>query len=116
MKQNNRKEQFAMNLRGAKRKKPSAQRSSSCELIAISLNKPNKSNEQSQNRKIIANFLDEVPDTLEWWYRIPKLLQEWSNTQIKFIKKCDKVLPHFGSIFGISEDTMTLIFEAMGCL
>ena len=60
--------------------------------------------------------MDEVPDTLGWWYRIPKLSQEWNNTQLKLIKKCGKVLPHFGSIFGISEDAMALILEAMGCL
>ena len=89
MKQNSRKEQFAINLRSTKRKKPSVPRSSSHELKERSLSRPNKCIEQSQNRKIIAQFLDEVPDTLGWWYRIPKLSQEWNDTQIKLIKKCD---------------------------
>ena len=102
-----RKEQLTINLCSIKRKKF---------LIPQLLNRPNKCIEQSQNRKIIAKFLDEVPDTLGWWYRIPKLSQEWNNTQLKLIKKCGKVLPHFGSIFGISEDAMALILEAMGCL
>ena len=69
MKQNSRKEQFAINL--------------------------NKSNKQSQNRKIITKFLDEVPDTLGWWYRIPKLSQEWNNTQLKAIR--NSILERFGS-------------------
>ena len=71
--------------------------------------------QQSRNRKIIAQFLDGIPDT-GWWYWIPKLTDKSNVRASKTNTKIEEVLPHFGTIFGLTEDATAIILMAMGCV
>lgn len=64
----------------------------------------------SSNRRILAEFLDKIPATTGWWYRLPVLNQ--SIRSIEF----ETCLPHFGTLFGLNEDAIAIVFVEMGLL
>ena len=71
-------------------------------------------------KSAIAKFLVFVPSANGWWYRMPTL----NDNQTKMSKKIhfnennyhDNIMPHFGTVFGISEDGIAIILAEIGCL
>jgi hypothetical protein len=68
---------------------------------------------QARNRQVIARFLESLPQDQGWWYRIPKL----NNQPLKTTDfNLDVVMPHLGTLFGLTEDATSMILVEMGCL
>lgn len=61
-------------------------------------------------RSILAEFLKEIPITNGWWYCIPVLNSKIINEDLNMC------LPHFGSIFGLTEDAIAVVLIEMGLL
>jgi hypothetical protein len=73
----------------------------------------NMNSEHANCRKVLASFLEEIPKTKGWWHRLP--LAPMSSKHGKPIAT-DAILPHLGSVFGLSEQAMMLLFLVeMGC-
>ena len=67
------------------------------------------SNNNAQ-RSILAEFLKEIPTTNGLWYRIAVLNSDIVNEDLNMC------LPHFGSIFGLTEDAIAVVLIEMGLL
>ena len=61
-------------------------------------------------RSILAEFLEKIPTTTGWWYRIPVLNSNMNNREL------DNYLPHLGTLFGLTEDAIAVVFIEMGLL
>ena len=76
--------------------------------------------EKSLNRRILAEFVSEIPEDIGWWYRLSHL--DMGNTHgharknSKFLHHPDSVMPHLGTIFGLTEEATAIICLEMGCL
>jgi hypothetical protein len=68
--------------------------------------------EHANCRKVLASFLEEIPENKGWWCRLP--LAPMSSKDGKPIPT-DAILPHLGSAFGLSEQAMLLFLVEMGC-
>jgi hypothetical protein len=68
---------------------------------------------QAQNRHITARFLESLPNALGWWYRVLKLnYKPWKTTDFD----PDDLMPHLGTLFGLTEDATSIILVEMGFL
>ena len=62
-------------------------------------------------RKVLASFLLEIAHQGGWWYRIPKMSTKVPHQVKAFLP--DKIMPHFGRVFGLTEDAAALLLERM---
>jgi hypothetical protein len=68
---------------------------------------------QAKARKVVASFLEEIPTNKGWWYRVPKV----NPTAVpKDSTSPDTILPHFGTVFGLTEHATAIILVELGCL
>jgi len=68
--------------------------------------------EHTNYRKVVASFLEEIPQNKGWWYRLP--LAPTSSKNGKSIAT-DVILPPLGNVFGLTEPAMLLFLVKMGC-
>jgi hypothetical protein len=68
---------------------------------------------QARNRHVIARFLENLPENEGWWYRVPKL--NYKPPKSSDLDP-DDVMPHLGTLFGLTEDATAMILVEMGCL
>jgi hypothetical protein len=65
------------------------------------------------NQQVLASFLSGIIVDGGWWFCIPK-------TYPAPLKKVplpqDSVMPHFGNVFGITEEAAALVLVEMGLL
>jgi len=69
---------------------------------------------QDTVRQVVAKFLSEIPPEKGWWYRQPNLRPDSSS--IKDDNHPDHIMPHFGTVFGLTEREAAFILVQMGCL
>ena len=71
----------------------------------------------ANNRKVLANYLEQLKENKGWWYRLPEYEIDKGEAALQeSIIESDKVLPHFGSLFGLTEAASAIILIEMGCL
>ena len=71
--------------------------------------------QKANNRRIIAEFLYDIPDNVGWWYRLPQLRSGApKNSRINDMDP-DLIMPHLGSIFGLTEEAIAIVLIEMGC-
>jgi hypothetical protein len=68
--------------------------------------------ERANCRKVLASFLEEIPENEGWWHRLP--LAPKSSKDGKSVAT-GATLPHLGSVFGLSEQATLLFLVEMGC-
>jgi hypothetical protein len=71
----------------------------------------NMKSEHANHRKVLASFLEEIPKNKGWWYRLP--LPPMSSKDGMPITT-DVILPHLGTVFGLSEQATLLFLVEMG--
>ncbi len=67
---------------------------------------------QEKYREVLASFVEEIPHAKGWWYRLPLRV---SLTQDSQPLPFDAILPHMGTLFGLTELAMWIILYKMGC-
>ena len=69
-----------------------------------------------QYGKVFADFLSCVyNEKCGWWYRLPQ--PDFERPPIpRGVVDPFEVFPQFGSLFGLSEEAMTMILAEMGCI
>jgi hypothetical protein len=67
---------------------------------------------QANYREVLASFVGEIPHAKGWWYRIPSRV---TPTQDGRPLPSDVILPHMGTLFGLTELAMWVILYEMGC-
>ena len=65
---------------------------------------------QYEHRKIVVQYLEKIPTTIGWWYQIPVLNRSNSSREL------DSCLPQLGTLFGLTEDAIAVVFVEMGLL
>jgi len=69
---------------------------------------------QVEYQKVLAEFLEELPaGETGWWFRLPTGGQKDDDTPTM---PQDIVLPHFGTVFGLKEESVQIIFHEMGLM
>ncbi len=70
------------------------------------------SSKQAHYREVLASFVGEIPPAKGWWYRLPSRVTPTQDGQpLPF----DAILPHMGTLFGLTELAMWVILYEMGC-
>ena len=62
---------------------------------------------------MLASFLKSIPRRNGWWYRLPEKSKDDKN---KITLATDTYLPHFGAIFGLTEEAMVVILAETGLI
>ena len=70
----------------------------------------------ASNRKVLANYLEQLNDNKGWWYRMPEYKFNTDKMRLRSKIDSDKMMPHFGSLFGLTEEASAIILVEMGCL
>ena len=65
---------------------------------------------QFLQHQVLTEFLEKLPTTTGWWYRLPILNSSETNSTL------DLCLPHFGTLFGLTEDAIAVVLLEMGLL
>jgi len=65
------------------------------------------------NQKLFALFLSGIVEDGGWWFRIPKT---YPAPLKKVVFPQDFVMPHFGNVFGLTEEAAALVLVEMGLL
>ncbi|KAL7564737.1 hypothetical protein ACA910_010148 [Epithemia clementina (nom. ined.)] len=68
---------------------------------------------QHTHQKVFADFLQKIDNKDGWWYRVPMIRP--SSGERPIIPQ-DCIMPHFGMVFGLSEDAAAIVLESMGLL
>ena len=68
---------------------------------------------QYYHQKVLASFLQSIPHHNGWWHRLP---EKTKDDKIKIRLATDTYLPHFGAIFGLTEEAMVVILAEMGLI
>ena len=68
--------------------------------------------EHANCRKVLASFLEEIPQNKGWWCWLPLATKSTKGGQPI---ATDVILPHLGNAFGLSEPAMLLFLVEMGC-
>lgn len=58
-------------------------------------------------RHILVDFLQKIPMTAGWWFSILVFNSQESNDELNLC------LPHFGTIFGLTEDVIVIVLMEM---
>ena len=67
---------------------------------------------QEKYREVLASFVGEIPHAKGWWYRLRSRVAPTLDDQpLPF----DSILPHMGTLFGLTELAMWVILYEMGC-
>jgi hypothetical protein len=67
---------------------------------------------QASYREVLASFIGKIPHAKGWWYRLPSRVAPTQDGQpLPF----DAILPHMGTLFGLTELAMWVILYEMGC-
>ena len=70
------------------------------------------SSKQAIYREVLASFVGRTPPAKGWWYRLPsKVTPTQDGQSLPF----DAILPHMGTLFGLTELVMWGILYEMGC-
>ncbi len=70
------------------------------------------SSKQANYREGLASFIGKIPRAKGWWYRLPSRVAPTQDGQpLPF----DAILPHTGTLFGLTELAMLVILYEMGC-
>ena len=77
------------------------------------VNEDTASMKQYYHQKVLASFLTKIPCDNGWWYRLP---EETKEDKIKSRNPTDTYLPHFGAIFGLTEESTLIILVEMGLI
>ena len=72
------------------------------------------SSEKNNNCKVLAAFIDTIPEDKGWWYRLP--LNQPSSCTGPSDSHPDNIMPHLGRLFGLTEMAMFVILIEMGCI
>ena len=71
----------------------------------------------ANNRKVLANYFEQLKDNKGWWYRMPEYKIDIGKAALQESNiESDKVMPHFGTLFGLTEAASAIILIEMGCL
>jgi hypothetical protein len=71
-------------------------------------------NPHEEHQKVLASFLSTIARDGGWWYRIPKGTASDPNKEDVIPQ--DAIMPHFGTLFGLSEAATQIILHEMGLL
>jgi hypothetical protein len=82
-----------------------------CEQTVEKERRFNMKSEHANHRKVLASFLEEIPENKGWWHRLP--LASMSSKDGK-PTATDAILPHLGTAFCLSEQAMLLFLVEMG--
>jgi hypothetical protein len=70
------------------------------------------STKQANYREVLASFVGKISPAKGWWYRLPsRVTQTQDGKPLPF----DAILPHMGTLFGLTELAMWVILHKMGC-
>ncbi len=70
------------------------------------------SGKQASYRQVLALFIEKIPKDKGWWYRLPSRVSPLQDGKpLPF----DAILPHMGTLFGLTELAMWVILYEMGC-
>ena len=71
------------------------------------------SSKQASYRRVLAQFVEQIPRNKAWWYCLPS-----GNTLSNDNQQLptDAILPHLGHAFGLTELAMWAILIEMGCI
>ncbi len=70
------------------------------------------SGKQASYRQVLALFIEKIPSAKGWWYRLPsRVSPPQGGKPLPF----DAILPHMGTLFGLTKLAMWVILYEMGC-
>jgi hypothetical protein len=68
--------------------------------------------QQANYREELASFIGKIPHAKGWWYWLPFRVAPTQDGQpLPF----DAIIPHMGTLYGLTELTMLVILYKMGC-
>jgi hypothetical protein len=67
----------------------------------------------SAHQKVLASFLANIINAGGWWYRVPTGKIRGKDDPIL---PQDSILPHFGTVFGLTEEAAAIILTEMALL
>ena len=67
----------------------------------------------SHSEVLDTSFVDKIPADKGWWYRLPSM-SILSQEQEEVVS--DHILPHMGTVFGLTEAVMLIILFQMECV
>ncbi len=73
------------------------------------------SSEQANYRAVLASFLEKIPKSKGWWYRLPLAPKYGKDGKPLAPDATDAIMPHLGNVFGLSEQAMLLFLVEIGC-
>ena len=77
----------------------------------------NVRNSIKSNREVLARFLEQLRPDRGWWYRVPEFSTSVDyNDEKSTIIDTDAIMPHFGTLFGLTEPASAIALIEMGCL
>ena len=68
---------------------------------------------QIQHKRVLASFLETIAQDGGWWYRVPRGIVRGEKDH-PFAQ--DAIMPHLGTIFGLTEEATHIILHEMGLL
>ena len=68
--------------------------------------------QQAVYREVLALFVGEIPTDKGWWYWLPSQVTPTKDGQPLLV---DVILPHTGTLFGLTELAMWVILYNMRC-
>jgi hypothetical protein len=70
------------------------------------------SSKQARHRKVLASFVEQLPQSKGWWCRLPSRVTPSKDDKPL---PTDVIIPHLGHAFGLTELAMWAILVEMGC-
>ena len=70
------------------------------------------SSKQARHRKVLASFVEQLPQSKGWWYRLPSRVTPSKDDKPL---PTDVITPHLGHVFGLTELAMWAMLVEMGC-
>ena len=67
----------------------------------------------SAHQKVLASFLSNIINGGGWWYNVPKGKIRGNDDPIL---PQDSILPHSGTVFGLTEEAAAIILTEMGTI
>jgi hypothetical protein len=74
------------------------------------------SSKQARYRKVLAAFIDEIPENKGWWYRLPSNVKSATDGKPIAQSPTETIIPHLGIVFGLTELAMWTILYEMGLI
>ena len=72
-----------------------------------------KKKDYTDEQEVLASFVTQVVEKHGWWFRLPK----W-NPNVTMDKEIaqDIIMPHFGQLFGLTEEASAYVLVEMGLM